>query len=97
MTSDTTPPIAVRDNPEEHRFEAVVDGKLCRAEYRREGDVLAMTHTEVAQGLENRGVARELVRYAVEFARSNHLRIAPRCSYVRGYIERHPETQDVLA
>lgn len=87
----------VRHNPEAHRFEAFVEGELCRANYRLMGDVLAMNHTEVPQSLQGRGIACALVRYAVEFARANGMRIAPHCSYVRGYFQRHPEAHDVLA
>lgn len=90
-------PVQVRHNPEAQQFEATVDGELCRAHYRRTGDVLAMNHTEVPPRLSRRGIAGELVRAAIEFARVNGLRIAPHCSYVRGYFQRHPEARDVLA
>ena len=93
-TSST--PIEIHHNADEQQFEALVEGELCRAHYRRMGDVLAMNHTEVPPNVSRRGVAGELVRAAVDFARANGLRIAPYCSYVRGYFERHPEARDVL-
>ncbi|HZQ63527.1 MAG TPA: GNAT family N-acetyltransferase [Casimicrobiaceae bacterium] len=94
----TAPPdLVVRHNPAAHRFEAIIEGELCRANYRPLDDVLAMNHTEVPQRLRGRGIARALVAFAVEFARANGMRIAPYCSYVRGYFERHPEAHDVLA
>lgn len=91
------PSLDVRHNAEAQQFEAVVEGELCRAHYRRTGDVLAMNHTEVPARLSRRGIAAELVRAAIDFARAHRLRIAPRCSYVRGYFQRHPEARDVLA
>jgi predicted GNAT family acetyltransferase len=30
-------------------------------------------------------------------ARANGLRVMPACSYVRAYMRRHPDTQDLLA
>jgi len=89
--------LVVRHNADAHRFETVVEGELCRANYRPMGNVLAMNHTEVPHSLQGRGIARALVGFAVEFARANGMRIAPYCSYVRGYFERHPEARDVLA
>ncbi len=96
-TTGTAPELVVHHNPEAQRFEAIVDGELCRANYRWMGNVLAMNHTEVPQRLQGRGIARALVSAAVEFARSKGIRIAPYCSYVRGYFARHPEAHDVLA
>ena len=94
---DHSPDLLVQHNAGEQRFEAIVDGELCRANYRRMGNVLAMNHTEVPRALEGRGIAAALVDAAVAFARANGVRIAPYCSYVRGYFQRHPEAQDVLA
>jgi hypothetical protein len=37
------------------------------------------------------------VRGALEDARQRGLKVVPLCSFVRGYIERHPEMQDLVA
>jgi uncharacterized protein len=89
--------VEVRDNPAESRFEAAVGGALAVAEYRREGDRLAFTHTVVPPELEGQGVASALIRAALAQARERGLRVVPHCSFVAAYIERHPETQDLLA
>lgn len=78
------------------RFEATVDNQLCVAEYRRDGSVLHMTHTLVPGALEGRGIAAALVAAALQWARSEGLTVDPQCSYVRVYMRRHPETQDLL-
>jgi predicted GNAT family acetyltransferase len=93
--SDT--PWQVTHNAARSRFEATVDGQLCVADYRQQGNVLQMIHTGVPPALEGRGIAASLVRTAVEHARANGLKIAPLCSYVAVYMRRHPEAQDVLA
>jgi hypothetical protein len=87
----------VTHNAARSRFETTVDGLLCVADYRQQGQVLQMTHTEVPSALEGRGIAAALVRAAIEHARAHGLKIAPLCSYVAVYMRRHPETQDVLA
>lgn len=98
MQPNAKPAVMVQHNPEANRFETVVNGQLSFTTYRMEGrGIMAMTHTEVPLSLRRRGVAGELVRAAVEHARRHGLRIAPYCSYVRSYVQRHPETHDVLA
>jgi predicted GNAT family acetyltransferase len=78
------------------RFEAMVDGQLCIAGYVLVDGVMRLTHTEVPSALENRGIAGELVRVALEWAVANNVKVEPRCSYVRAYMRRHPESQALL-
>ncbi len=87
----------VRNNEPASRFEVEVEGQLCLAAYRLDGQVMTMTHTEVPRALEGRGIAAALVRAALDHARARNLKVRPLCSYVARYIERHPETQDLLA
>jgi predicted GNAT family acetyltransferase len=87
----------VRHNKAAHRFEVVVDGELARADYRIDGGVMQMFHTEVPVAFEGRGIAASLVRAAIDYARENGLKILPACSYVRVYMRHHPEAQSVLA
>jgi uncharacterized protein len=83
--------------PESGRFQARVDGHLCVADYRLDGDRMEMLHTEVHPALGGRGIAARLVQAALDHARANGLKVVPLCSYVRTYMRRHPETQDLLA
>lgn len=79
------------------RFEATVDGELARCDYRIVGKVMQIHHTEVPVALEGRGIAAQLVAAALAWARANGYAVAPYCSYVRGYMRRHADTQDLLA
>lgn len=88
--------IAVVHNPSAQRFEATVDGLLCEAAYRREGEVLLMHHTSVPRALEGRGIAAQIVAAAFDYARANGLKIHPLCSYVQVWAARHPEVSDLL-
>lgn len=84
-------------NDAQCRFELVVDGLMCRADYRREGNVLNVHHTEVPGALEGRGLASRLVFAVFAHARGAGLRVRPSCSYVRAWARRHPEVEDLLA
>jgi uncharacterized protein len=87
----------VTHNAAAQRFEANVDGLLCRCDYRMHGDTMMLVHTEVPPQLEGRGIASVLVRAAFDHARANGLDVLPVCSYVRTWARRHPEVESLLA
>ena len=88
----------VQDAPEAERYE-IRDGDrvLGIAAYRRRGDTVVFTHTEVDPDAGESGLGSRLVRGALDDVRARGGEVEPRCSFVRGYIERHPEYRDLLA
>lgn len=86
----------VTHNPGASRFEIQLEGHVAECVYRRQGDVLALVHTEVPAALQGKGLAAQLVQAALAWARAQGLRVRPSCSYVATYMRRHPETQDLL-
>lgn len=88
--------IEVRHAPSASRFEAVVDGLLCRADYRMDGDRMIVHHTEVPPALEGRGIAGRLVEAVFAHAAAQGLKIVPACGYVRAWARRHPEVSGPL-
>lgn len=92
-----TTALNVTHNSAASRFEAIVDGRLCVADYRLAGGVMQMTHTGVPPPLEGRGIAAQLVAAALSHAREHGLKVRPSCSYVAVYMRRHPETLGLLA
>lgn len=87
----------VRDNKAEQEFELVVDGHRALAAYQMEGDTIVFTHTVVPKAIEGRGVASRLIRAALDSARDQGLKVVPQCPFVAAYMQRHPETRDLLA
>jgi predicted GNAT family acetyltransferase len=92
-----TDAVHVTHDAQARRFEAHVQGLRCELDYHLTGQVAWMTHTGVPRELEGRGIAAQLVRAALAWARSEGLKVKPSCSYVAAYMRRHPETQDLLA
>lgn len=88
--------IEVTNNEGEGRFEARVDGHLAVSEYRREGNTIVFTHTEVPKALSGQGVGNRLVGEALDYSRAAGLVVVPVCPFVRAYIQRHKEYQDLL-
>ena len=89
--------IAVRDNPDELRYELVVDGDVAgEIRYRLSRDAVALVHTEVAPKLEGSGLGGRLVAGALDDIRARGLRVIPICPFVRSYIRRHPEYDELV-
>ena len=91
------PPIIVTHNVADSRFEVRVQNHIAECVYQRSGPVVALVHTGVPPALEGKGIAAALVKAALAWARAEGLVVQPRCSYVATYMQRHPETQDLLA
>lgn len=85
------------DNADKHRFEMRVDGGFAFVAYRFEGDVLVLDHAEVPSALEGQGVGSRLVRATLDVARTRGLKVVARCGFVRAYMRRHPEFDDIRA
>lgn len=86
----------VRHIPDSGRFVATVEGQDCVALYRVYGRVMMLTHTGVPRALRGRGIAAQLVQAALDHARARGLKVRPDCSYAEVYMQRHPETLDLL-
>ena len=80
-----------------NRFELSVGASKAVLEYSLQDDVIIFTHTGVPTEIEGRGIGSRLVRAGLEFAREEAFRVVPRCWFVAGYIERHPEYRALLS
>jgi len=83
-------------NPQTARFELRAQGQLAFAQYELIDGVMWLVHTETPPALRGHGLAAHVVRAALDHARTNGLRVRPACSYVRAYLRRHPEAQDLV-
>ena len=87
----------ITDAPDRGRFEAHLDDVLVGVlEYVRKHGRLALVHTEVPPDREGQGIGSALVRHALDDARAGGLRVIPICPYVKNYLERHPEDDDIV-
>jgi len=70
----------VRNHSEKNRFEITVDGEVAGyTEYRSGPGVRAFVHTVVEERFEGKGLAAELVAYALEATRADGLLVEPHC------------------
>lgn len=88
----------IRHNEAESQFETTVDGHTALAAYDLEDpNRIVFTHTEVPEALSGRGLAGEIVKYGLGYARKQNLTVVPQCAYVAAFVKRHSEYQDLLA
>jgi uncharacterized protein len=78
-------------------FFILEDGqRIAEMTYRRASTGLAIIdHTEVLASLRGRGVARQLLDAAVQWARDNHIKLGATCSYAVVQFARDKSIQDV--
>src|SRR5262245_53364945 len=88
--------ISVVHNEAGHRFEARLGDATAFTEYRLRDGVIILPHTVVPEEFEGRGVGGQLAKAALGFAREQGLEVIPTCSFIAGYITRHPEWHDIV-
>ena len=80
------------------RYEVLIDGeRVGFADAREEGDKVVFPHTEIDERFEGRGLARQLVTFALDDVRARGKQVEPHCTYVKRFIDRNAEYQDLLA
>lgn len=91
------------NNERKSRFEVAVEGdgegegEVAVADYRRRGGRVEFTHTVVPGSARGGGVGKRLAQEALDWARAEGLEVVATCPFMRSYIERHAEYQDLLA
>ena len=88
--------LTITNNEARSRFEAHIGEQTALLEYTCVTGLIVYSHTEVPKNLEGQGIASQLARTALEYARSNDLKVMPLCPYVATYIRRHPEYKALL-
>ncbi len=82
--------LAVSDNPAMSRFEMTSGDATAFVEYRRDGDRIVLTHTEVPASLSGQGVGSKLVAGVLDRIRSEGGTVVAQCEFVSAFIRRHP-------
>jgi predicted GNAT family acetyltransferase len=86
----------VFQNTEKNQFEVEGTDGMATLTYREAPDRITLLHTEVAPELAGKGLGGVLARGALDYARSTNRKVLVTCKFVKTYIARHPEYQDLL-
>lgn len=90
--------ITVIHQPDDQAFYALVDGKETDAEMAYSlpsPHVMDFTHTYVPEELRGKGVADELVKTGLNYARNNGYQIIASCPVVSHFVTQHQEYQSL--
>ena len=88
---------AVVHNEVEMRYELRTAKGLALATYGLKDGVATFTHTKVPNSLKGQGIGSRLIGEALDDVRRRRLKVRPLCPFVRTYMDKHPETRDLLA
>jgi predicted GNAT family acetyltransferase len=89
--------LMVSDNPSMSRFEMTSGDALAFVEYRRDGDRIVLTHTEVPDAMSGQGVGSKLVAGVLDRIRSEDKKVVAQCEFVASFMRRHPGYQSLAA
>jgi len=83
-------------NEASSQFELNLDEGLALISYELDSNVLSILHTEVPEEVEGQGIASDLAKFALDYARQNQLKVKNYCRFVQVYLRRHPEYEDLI-
>ena len=86
----------VVENPGQNRFELTLDGGTALVAYRHDDARLVLVHTEVPSQFAGQGVGSKLAKGVFELLRASGRKAVVRCEFLKGWIAKHPEYNDVV-
>jgi predicted GNAT family acetyltransferase len=90
-------PVNVTQNAAASRFEVQSGEDVAVLTYEMQDGVIVLADTLVPQAMEGKGIGSALAKAGLEYARKNGLRVIAQCTFVAGYIQRHPEYKDLIS
>jgi uncharacterized protein len=83
--------------PTRGQFEIKRDGETAFLAYEVDGEGwISLLHTQVPEKVRRRGLASELARMALEYARDHQLKVDVVCPIVFHFVNKHPEFKPLL-
>jgi uncharacterized protein len=80
----------------DNRFEVDLGKEKAILIYMIKAGLFVLLHTEVPPAFEGQGIAAQMARAALKYAKKEGFKVRSYCSYTTWYIEKHPEYQDLL-
>lgn len=86
----------VKDNEAQKRFETERDGKLAFIDYVIHGETYELTHTEVDEEIQDKGVGTQLVKRVLDIIKEKRQPVKPTCPFVADFIKDNPEYKSMV-
>jgi predicted GNAT family acetyltransferase len=93
MTEKRAPVVAVANNEARSRYEISLDGvRVGLADYKPgPPGVVVMPHTEIDPDHGGRGLAGQLIKFALDDIAASGRKVKADCPFVAAYLTKHPE------
>ena len=90
--------LSIQHDRNQKKFFAIVDEKECLLSYSISPDQKTLDYysTYVPQELRGRRIGEDIVKFALEYAKNNQLKVNPSCPFVKRIIDRHPQYRSLL-
>ncbi len=87
-----------KNNDQNGDFEIYFDGRKAglMTYFWKNSETFVIDHTEVDEAYGGKGLGKDLVIAAVNFARKNNYKIIPVCPFAKAIFRKDEEIQDVL-
>ena len=85
------------DNEVSNRFDLNVEGTIAFVTYRKSPGAITLVHTEVPPELGGRGIGSKLGRETLDAVRAQGRKLSVECDFIRSFMEKYPEYDDLLA
>jgi predicted GNAT family acetyltransferase len=96
--TDEAREVRIDDVPVRRRYEARLGDELAGfLAYRRSDGAIRLIHTEVDPEFEGHGIGGRLARHALDRARAAGERVEVECPFIRSWLRRHQEYDDLVA
>jgi len=84
------------NNAEAKQFEFDLGDAIAKIEYIRAKEKIYLTHTEVPESYEGKGIGSQLIRKTLEHIKAHDLTLIPLCPFVALYLSRHQEWKSLV-
>ena len=88
--------LKISHNAVRSRFETEINGEYAFLDYVFYQGAMALVHTFVPPKHRRKGVAFAIIKFALDYAKHEHLKIIPGCESVALYLELHPEYEALV-
>jgi len=90
--------IEVRNNPERSRFELFADGEAAGyLRYRLDDGWTVLEHTSIDEAFAGRSLGSALAAGALDLVREGQGSVVVECPFIKRWLTKHPEYDDLLA
>lgn len=75
----------IQHDTQRQKFFLLIDGRESYLSYQQRDAAIDIQHTVVATADRGKGIAKDLVLEALNYAKENQLKVIPTCSYVEDF------------